>query len=472
MAEYLHGPYGTLQDAVIGDVDDASTAVVAIGTLPVHLLSDYSDTVGVPLEMADASAKNQYGYSNTWGSFTLCEVMQSFLGGSSGNIGGLYVINVLDPDTHRAASDTEASVTFANGVGTIVDELAIVSTIEVDGVTGATASYDYQTGAITIKAGDASGAKDVTYRRIAPASVTDAEVIAAIDAVDDLYPLQNVIPNILIAPGFSDKPAVYAALVAKAQSINGHFLGFVLADMPASVATTEAAIAWKAANNYTSKYSKVCWPCAQDNSGVVYHLSTLFAREMVRIDALNDGVPYASASNTSLGSGGVCLSDGTAVKMYMEDGNDLNEYGISTAIAWGGEVRLWGGHTGGFIYGSGDQEYSAVFDTNIRMLCYLVNSFQLRWIDEIDQPMTFALQETILFTEQSQLDGLVAQGALVGTPVISFIPSHNPASSIVQGEFVWDVAATPTPQFKAARAVVAYTADGLDAYIVTNEEGE
>ena len=106
------------------------------------------------------------------------------------------------------------------------------------------------------------------------------------------------------------------------------------------------------------------------------------------------------------------------------------------------------------------------------MLCYLVNSFQLRWIDEIDQPMTFALQETILFTEQSQLDGLVAQGALVGTPVISFIPSHNPASSIVQGEFVWDVAATPTPQFKAARAVVAYTADGLDAYIVTNEEGE
>lgn len=472
MAEYLHGPYGTLQDAVIGDVDEASTAVVAIGTLPVHLLSNYSGTVGVPLEMADASAKSQYGYSDTWASFTLCEVMQGFLGGSSGNMGGLYVINVLDPSKHKANSDTEVSVTFTDGIGTIRDELAIVSTIAVDGATSVTASYDHQTGVTTIKADNLSGAKDVTYRRIAPASVTAAEVVEAIGAVDDLYPLLNVVPNILIAPGWSDNATVYAALVAKAQAIDEHFLGFVLADIPTSAATAEAAIAWKASNGYTSKFSKVCWPCVQDDSGAIYHLSTLYAREMTRIDALNDGVPYATASNTSLGSGGVCLANGTAVKMYIEDGNALNQYGISTVVAWGGETRLWGGHSGGFIYGSSNQEASAIFDTSIRMLCYLINEFQLRWIDEIDQPMTLALQETILFTEQAQLDGLVAQGALVGNPTISFNPAHNPESSIIQGEFVWDGAVTPTPQFKAARAIVAYTTDGLDAYIVTGEEGE
>ena len=205
-------------------------------------------------------------------------------------------------------------------------------------------------------------------------------------------------------------------------------------------------------------------------AGVVYHLSTLFAREMVRNDTLNDGVPYASASNTSIAGGGVCLADGTAVKMYNEHGNQLNEYGISTAIAWGGEVRLWGGHTAGYAYGDSNQEASAIFDTNIRMLCYLVNNFQTRWISKIDKPMTLSLKETILFTEQAILDGLVAQGALVGEPKIEFLPSSNSQGDLIQGEFTWDLSVTPTPQFKMARAVVAYTTDGFDAYITS--EGE
>ena len=472
MTEYKHGTYGVLKDAVVSSVDDASTAVVAIGTLPVHLLADYSGMIGVPLPMPDASAKNKYGYSPSWDKFTLCEVMQAFLGGSSGNVGGLYAINVLDPSSHKAGTDTEATVTFTDGVGTITDELAILSTIAVTGVTAAntSASYDWSTGVTTIKATGATGSNTVTYRRIDVTAVTTTEVVKAIEAVDDLYPLLNVIPNVLIAPGWSDNASVYAELVAKAQAIDEHFMGFVLADIPTSAATKEAAIAWKATNGYTSKFSKVCWPCVKDVSDTVYHLSTLFAREMVRNDALNDGVPFASASNTSLAGGGVCLADGTAVKMYNEHGNALNEYGISTAIAWGGEVRLWGGHTAGYLYGSSSQDASAIFDTNIRMLCHIINGFQTRWIDKIDQPMTLALQETILFTEQAILDGLVAQGALVGNPIVSFTPTNNPSSNIVQGEFTWDISATPTPQFKTARAIVAYTTDGFDAYIAS--EGE
>lgn len=473
MADYTHGVYGYMKDAVIASVDEASTAVVAIGTLPVHLLPSTDGLIGKPIAMKDASAKSQYGYSDTWESFTLCEVMQAFLGGSSGNIGGLYCINVLDPATHKAGSDTEAEVTFTDGIGTIKDELAILSTIAVTGISAAntSASYDWSTGVTTIKATGATGAKTVTYRRVAPASVTASEIIAAIAAVDDLYPLDNAIPNILIAPGWSDTASVYAALVSKAQAINEHFLGFVLADIPTSAAsdTAEEAIAWKATNGYTSKFSKVCWPCVKDVAGTVYHLSTIFAREMVRNDQFNDGVPFVTASNTAIAGGGVCLADGTAVKMYNEDGNALNEYGISTAIAWGGQVRLWGGHTAGYAFGNSNNEASAIFDTNIRMLCYIVNGFQTRWIDKIDQPMTLALKETILFTEQALLDGYVAQGALVGNPQVVFTPTNNPNSDIVQGVFTWDISATPTPQFKTARAIVAYTTDGFDAYI---SEGE
>lgn len=472
MANYTHGAYGTLKDAVIASASEASTATVALGTLPVHLLADYAGLVGAPIAMSDATAKAEFGYSDTWSSFTLCEVMQAFLGGSSGNIGGLYCINVLDPATHKAATDTEVSVTFADGVGTIADELAIVSTIAVDGIAAenTSASYDWTTGKITIKATGASGAKDVTYRRVKPDAVTAADVVSAVDVVDDLYPLANVIPSMLIAPGWSENPTVCAALVSKAQGIDDHFLGFVLADIPTSAATIEAAIAWKASSGYTSKYSKVCWPRVTDASGAVYHLSTIYAREMARNDAANDGVPYVTASNTVISNGGVCLADGTAVRLYNEHGNQLNAYGISTAIAWGGQVRLWGGHTAGFINDASDNEASAIFDTNIRMLCYIINGFQTRWIDSIDQPMTLALRDTILFAEQSLLDGLVAQGALVGSPTVQFLPSSNQTGDIVQGNFTWDISATPTPQFKTARAVVAYTTDGFDAYI--ESEGE
>ena len=133
---------------------------------------------------------------------------------------------------------------------------------------------------------------------------------------------------------------------------------------------------------------------------------------------------------------------------------------------------MWGGHTAGYAFANRKQEASAIFDTNIRMLSYIINSFQTRWIDEIDEPMTRALQETILFTEQSILDGLVAQGALIGNPVVSFIPSSNTDSDIVEGTFTWDMVVTVTPQFKTARAVVAYSTDGFDVYITSGEEGE
>ena len=127
MASYLHGTYGVLKDAVIQSAEEASTAAVIIGTLPVHLLPDYDGTVGTPLLMSNASAKETYGYVSDWDDFTLCEAVQAFFAGGN-NIGPIYAINVLDPDTHRAATSVEASVTFTGGVAVLDDSLAIAKT--------------------------------------------------------------------------------------------------------------------------------------------------------------------------------------------------------------------------------------------------------------------------------------------------------------------------------------------------------
>lgn len=470
MTEYTHGVYGELKDAVIAASGDATTAAVAIGTLPVNLVADWSAMVGVPLKMDNASAKDSFGYCSDWSKYTLCEVMQAFFGGASGNVGGLYCINLLDPAKHKAAAKGEQTVAFKRGVGYLSDTDAIVSSIAVEGAEAVTAYYNAASEKIVINASGLSAeTAKVTYDKVDPSKVEAQDIVGAVAVLDDLYPMLNAVPNIVIAPGWSDDDSVYDAITDKVQAIDGRFFGFAVADAPTSVKTIDAALEWKVSSGRDSKFSKVCWPCAKDADGAIYHASTLFAREMVKKDAAHGGVPYVTASNTALDLEAVCLPDGAPVKMYQEHGNQLNEYGISTIIAWGGQIRLWGGHTAGYAFGA-DNEASSIFDTNVRMLCHIINSFILEWGDEIDQPMTKALQETVLFTEQSKLDGLVAMGALTGNPKCSFLASSNPMSDIVEGNFTWDLSATPTPQFKTARAVVAYSTEGFSAYISDGEE--
>ena len=78
--------------------------------------------------------------------------------------------------------------------------------------------------------------------------------------------------------------------------------------------------------------------------------------------------------------------------------------------------------------------------------------------------MTIALRDTILNREQEKLDVLVAKGALIGEPVVEFVESNNATVDMMNGDFRWDIAATPTPPLKSATAVVRYTDEGFSAY--------
>ena len=67
-------------------------------------------------------------------------------------------------------------------------------------------------------------------------------------------------------------------------------------------------------------------------------------------------------------------------------------------------------------------------------------------------------------SEQEKLDGLVAQGALIGSPKVEFLDSNNEESEILNGNFRWDIAATNTPPLKSATGVVCYTDAGFSTY--------
>lgn len=249
-----------------------------------------------------------------------------------------------------------------------------------------------------------------------------------------------------------------------------------LADLPLVDSTAQAvdtitkAIAWKKANAFTGERSKVYWPQAVDNLGNVFHLSTLAVVELMRADFSHNSVPMETCGNKAI----------PVIKQYFganaknrgfdqQSGKELTQNGISTAVAWGGEWVLWGDHTAAYTYGA-DVDPRAIFDVSMRMLMHITNDFQREWSPEIDEPMTRALKDRIINREQEKLDGYVSMGALLGSPVILFLESENSTTDVMNGDFRWDIAVTPTPPLKSASVYVAYTDAGFSVYYEGGDE--
>ena len=341
-------------------------------------------------------------------------------------------------------------------------------------------AYNFNTGKVVITSiGETqlSGNVSVSFREVNTStvqasaiigSVSDSGVYTGLAALALLYQRENVVANVIAAPGWSHIPAVYTAMVSAAKKINGHWDAFVVADIPLvdtnPVDTIAKAIAWKTDNGYTSEFSKVCWPMVPDGSGRRFHLSTVTAATMQRVDSEHDGIPFESPSNKAIMATGQFFGAAASNMGYdQQTANALNEKGITTAVYWGGQWVLWGPHTAAYSYG-GDMDPRSIFDSSIRMLMHITNGFQLRHGVRVDAPMNINERDTIISAEQEVLDSYVGIGALLGTPTVEFIESENQEANLVNGDFVWDLEATPTPPFKSGTMRVTYTDEGFAAY--------
>ena len=482
MAEYKYGVYGVIGNDIAQNASQAGMAPVYFGTAPVNLLSDLTGKVNVPVKISNLSdAQKKLGHfsdSAKWGKYTLCEAVAAHFANKNGNVGPIYVINVLDPETHKKSNKTTKSLTFANKKATIeADDIILKSFAIDDKVLGTdyTIDYSFGTGILTItdKGEEAMTTVSASYDTVDTDVVTATTVIgeakedgsvSGIAALKLLYQTCNVIPTYLAAPGWSDKKEVYDALVAASQNINGHWCAFVYADIPVDAnKTITAAKAWKAANGYTSGFSKVFWPMVKDGS-TVYHLATLALVEKIRCDLANGDVPFETEGNKAIPVTGLYFGEGVNANGFdKSDANELTAAGISTAIYWESNWRMWGDHTAAYTYG-GSHKAREIFDVNMLMLFYIANSFQKEWGTTIDKPMTLALRDTILNREQEKLDVLVAKGALIGTPSVEFLETNNETTDMMNGDFRWDISATITPPLKSATGVVSYTDAGFSAY--------
>ena len=495
--EYLYGAYGHIGETVAQSAVQAGTTPVYIGTAPVNLVRGFADAgvINEPIKLSNMiDAQRKLGYAADWGTFTLCEVMNAHFNNTLGNIGPIYVINVLDPSAgkHRKATETTQQLSFTGGRAEFASSTIILDTLTIaksdggDYAEGTDYAVDYNftkgTVIITSLIADSplTGTLTANFYEVDDSAIDDEVIIGGVTAGGEYSGLSSIalfaVCNLIAAPGWSQSPAVYNAMLTASQKINGHWDAFVVADLPLvdssaqAVDTITKAIAWKKNNAFTGERSKVYWPQGVDNLGNIYHLSTLAVVELMRADFSHNSVPMETCGNKAI----------PIIKQYFganatnrgfsqQEGKELTQNGISTAVAWGGEWVLWGDHTAAYTYGA-DVDPRAIFDVSMRMLMHITNDFQREWSPRIDEPMTRALKDEIINREQEKLDGYVSMGALLGEPQIVFLESENSTTDIMNGDFRWDIAVTPTPPLKSASVYVAYTDAGFSVYYEGGDE--
>lgn len=489
---YLHGTYGELRDPSVNSATSKSV-VVYVGTAPIHKIpgggKKAAELVNKPLKITGlTTARNLLGYSEKAPfTYTLMEAVEAHFKNNIENVGPIYVINVFNPfeATNQKATDekefpvVKKQASFLLG-DMVYDEITIKKEEEalVEG-TDFNKFYDFATDTVTIKV-IGSKAPTITKIKVGGKTVSIPEDVktaiigevaedgtkTGLKAIENIYRLYDEITNVIAAPGYSEVPEVYEAMVQAATKINGHWDAFVNADIPAKTnAKIADAINWKKENGYDYGNSKVYWPLAKRRDGKVFHLSTLATAEMLKQDMANDGVPFVSVSNKEVDVADQCGAD-TFHGFDLDEGNLLNEEGITTLVKWGGVYRLWGPHTA--QYATADQENGTQdpryqFDTSVRTLLHITNAFQKDNFDDIDKPMSTALKDQIIQREQAKLDALVCKGALIGETNKIFFSEENDDQGIMNGNFIWDIQTTTTVPFKSGTVKVGWTAEGLNA---------
>lgn len=134
--EYLYGAYGHIGETVAQSAVQAGTTPVYIGTAPVNLVRGFGKAgiINAPIKITSlVDAQKKIGYSSDWGTFTLCEAVYAHFNNTLGNIGPIYVINVLDPSAgkHRKEAATTKALTFTGGRAEFASDKIILDTLTI-----------------------------------------------------------------------------------------------------------------------------------------------------------------------------------------------------------------------------------------------------------------------------------------------------------------------------------------------------
>ena len=472
---YQHGVYTSeVPTSIVPAVNTTAGLPVIFGTAPVHLASEPAAANRPVLCYSYAEAVAALGYCKDWKNYTLCEAIYSQF--SLYNRAPVVFVNVLDPAKHKE-SVGDAEVTLTKNEGVLTDPV-LLSTLVVKSQSGESAALvrgtDYEAaydsdGQLVITALEDGAAYNAgtlyaSYDKIDPSAVTEDDIIGGVDVstgaytgletLNQVFPLFGLVPGLVLAPGWSDKPEVASVMVAKAGNINSHFQAMVLTDVADTIKKYTDVPTWKNNFNYTNAQEVVCWPRVR-NGDDIYHMSVHLLGVIATVDSGNGDIPYESPSNKSMQITGTCLDDGTEVILGPDEAAYLNGQGIVTALNFIGGWKAWGNRTA--CYPSNTDPKDAFISIR-RMFNWHAQTFiQTYWV-KVDQPINKRLIQTVVDSENIRLNGLVAQGVLLGARV-EFREDENPTTNLLDGIIKFHTYFTPPTPARVIENVIEYDPD-------------
>jgi phage tail sheath protein FI len=456
MGNLKHGVYSQEQPTkLLGLVAAPSALPFVVGTAPVHTVpGDQSISELVKLSSWQ-DVLDTFGYVKDFQRYTLIEFLYAWF--RIYGFAPVIAVNVFDPST-LAGDTTNVSKALVSGEATVEVAGVCVQEVNADeaGLTTYVENVDYslsydEDGYVTVtRLADGAIPADtstvwVAYKTITAdrCGVQDAAVVTGLELIETGYAQFSDVPSLICSPGFSHSPTVKASMI-NATDWGGCWKAFALTDVDCSAAGADAlseVAGWKSTNSYTDPNQDVYWPLVKVGDDT-FHLSTIMAGAMAKMDNGNGGVPCDGASNIVLPVTKAVNQAGAAIWLTQQQANDsLNANGVTTVINQGARGWVsWGNRTGAY---PGVTDPKDMWRNYRRMLNYLQNSITLTMMQKVDRPGNYRQIEAIINSVQIWLNGLAAAGALIGQPKIQFRREDNPTTELINGRYVFAVTVTP-----------------------------
>jgi len=484
MSIYKHGISTTRKaTAMTAPVTADANVTVVIGTAPVNMCGDPYSAANKPVAAyTKADAIKKMGWSEDFKSYTICQSMYAAFNVFA--VAPLVVINVLDPNNQKhVAAVIATAYDVANKKALINVEGILLDTIEITTTEGTPLSKDTDyvasfadDGTVIIGFTDEGAVKagvsvKVAYTKLNPAGVTYEDIIGGynvstrtkkgLEVIADIYPKLGIVPGTLIAPGFSQNPAVNTAMTAKANLIYGMFSCKVISDIDCSSSGADSidkVKEWKNNNAYSDRRTFAVWPKVNVD-GYNYYFSAQLAALLQRLAADNSGVPSDSCDNKGLKISGLVIEDGSEVSFDMDEANDYcNANGVITAVNIDGFLA-WGNNTS--VY----PQSTDVIDrwvTSVMMFDYIENNFKRSFFNKISNKADYREIEDVVLSENLSLNGLRGRGDIAGGE-ISFSRDDNPTSQILAGKITFRERIALYPPMEDIENVFEFDPTMLDA---------
>lgn len=458
---------------------------VIFGTAPVNLADDPSKAVNRPVKAGTfEEAQKALGYSDDWKNYTLCQSMYASY--QIFGVGPVIFVNVLDPakhvmdlgpmectvENHQAVAgkpgilrDT-VKVTLPGGAEPVAEPQELEEgkdfIMDFDG---------YGSLVITFLASGAAygaGSVAISGKAIDPSAVTEEDIIGAYDAstgeesglevLRQVYPRHGIAPGMLLAPGWSEKPNVGAALQAKCTDINGVFRCTCLLDLDTVRAAKHTDCQGvKEADGYGGAQAIVLWPRVTSD-GRAFAYSAVYGAMSSYYTAQNGDVPYLYPSNKELHTDGAVLDGGEEILLDQVQASALNGAGIVTAVH-DGSWKSYGNNTGCY------PESTDPKDRWIgcrRMFDYVGNYFATTYREALDGNMTRRYVDDIVNKFNIWGNSLVSSGMCAGL-YAEYRSDENALEDILAGHMKLRIYFAPYMPAEYINAVLEFDVSALES---------